>query len=99
MWRSDQSLTASRKRRLDDNAGETGHLDAALLFTCRIPRIVTNPSAFFATWTDIGSNRQTIPCWCSDKLTAPSALHFITKILGRIPFYLYLFTQNPHRIE
>jgi hypothetical protein len=36
---------------------------------------------------------------CSDKLTAPSALHFITKILGCIPFCLYLFTQNSHRME
>ena len=93
MWRSDQCLTASRMLRLDDNAEEEGYLDAALFFTCRHPGIVIGPS------TDAGSNRQDDSEQCSDKPTAPSALHFITKHLGRIPFCLRLFTQNPHRME
>jgi hypothetical protein len=85
--------------RLEDNAEEEGYLDATLFFTCRLPGIVIGPSVLFATCTDSRQQPPDDSEQCSEKPTDPSALHFITKNLGRIPFCLRLFTQNPHRME
>jgi hypothetical protein len=88
MWRSDQSLTASHKRRLDDNAGEAGYLDAALLSTCPIPGILTNPRAFFATWTDSRQQQPDDSILVQRQTNGPEYITFHYKNLGAHPLLL-----------
>jgi hypothetical protein len=76
MWRSDQCLTASRMLRLDHNVEEEGYLDAALLFTCRLPGIAIGPSALFATCTDSRRKPPDDSKQCSNKPTA--RVHYIS---------------------